>query len=261
MHRSLDQRFVIGTPRAFSLIELLVVIAVVSTLFGILLPMLAGSVERARGFKCQMSQRTVAFDFQIFADEQLHGDRGEDSGRSSFQIDTFQESQYGVDEYWRWGGDRLTHETPDSNGNDPMRCPSVREPITLRNNIACSSGAIGPPQNVSYGFNARLDRAEIQDSYGRPRAVKVRLRSAVVQESNVPLLIDVDGRRAFELSANPIYTAPSLDSAGPYAGDRVWFPGLRHDGKANAAFMDGHVASSSAPDEEPVWRWDYQPIR
>ncbi|MCA9304153.1 MAG: prepilin-type N-terminal cleavage/methylation domain-containing protein [Phycisphaerales bacterium] len=240
---------------------MLVVIAVVATLFGILLPMLSGSIERARMFKCQMSQRTVAFDFQIFADDQLHGDRGEDSGRSTFRIETFQESQYGVDEFWRWGGDQQTHETPDSNGNDPMRCPSVRDPVTLRNNVACSSGAVGPPQNISFGFNSRLDRAEIVDSHGRPRAVKARLHPSVVQESNVPLLIDVDGQRAFMIGANPIYTAPSLDSFGPYAGDRVWFPGLRHNGQANAAFMDGHVASSSTPDEEAGWRWDYQPIR
>ena len=245
----------------FTLIELLVVMAVIATLIGILTPMLASSIERAREFKCSMSQRTVAFDFQLFADDQLHGDRGDDDGSRSFAIETFQESQYGVDEFWRWGSDTTAHQTPDANGNDPMRCPSVREPLTLRSNFACSSGAVGPPQGVSFGFNARLNRAEILDSHGRPRAVHVRLNASILQHSDVPLLLDVDGQRAFELGVSPIYTGPSLDSLGPYAEDRVWFPGKRHNGNTNVAFMDGHVEASSHPDQEPGWRWDYQPVR
>ncbi len=249
------------THAGFSLIEVLVVIALVTALFGVLLPMLSASLERARSYQCQMAQRAVAFDFQIFADNELHGDRGDDHDRTTFQIETFQESQYGVDEFWRWGQDQSAHQTPDSNGNDPMRCPSVSQSVTLRNNLACSAGAIGPPQGVSFGFNARLNRIEVLDSRGRPRAIKARLRSSILQQSSVPLLIDIDGQQALTLGVNPLYTAPSLDSRGPYAGDRVWFPGTRHNGHANAAFMDGHVASSSDPEHEPGWRWDFQPTR
>jgi len=221
--------------------------------------MLSSSIERAREFKCSMSQRAIAFDFQLFADEQLHGDRGDDEGRSTFQIETFQESQYGVDEFWRWGDDSSAHETPDADGNDPMRCPSVREPMVLRNNTSCSNGAVGPTQNLSFGFNARLHRAERIDARGRPRAVLARLRSSILEYSSVPLLLDIDGERAFELGVPAIYTAPSLDSQGPYAQDRVWFPGKRHNGRANVAFMDGHVEGSAEPDQEAGWRWDYQP--
>jgi len=249
------------TRPAFTLIEMLAVMSVISILLAILLPMLASSMERAREFKCQMSQRTVAFDFRLFADEQLHGNRGDDNGRHSFDLETFQENQYGVDEFWRWGDDISAHETPDSDGNDPMRCPSLRQPIVLRDNLSCSSGAVGPPQSVSFGFNARLDRAEITDAYGRPVAVHVRLRPAILQNSSVPLMLDIDGERAFELGVPAIYTAPSLDSQGPYAGDRVWFPGKRHNGRANVVFMDGHVEASAKPSQESGWRWDYQPIR
>ena len=248
------------TKRGFTLVELLVVMGVIALLIGILLPMLAGSIDRARAFKCQMSQRTVAFDFQLYADDQLHSDRGDENHSRTFTIETFQESQYGVDEFWRWGDDASAHQTPDDSGNDPMRCPSVKGPITLRNNAACSSGAVSPPQNISYGFNARLNRAEITDQHGRPRAVLARLSPAILQESSVPLLLDVDGSRAFELGVMPIYTAPSLDSTGPYAYNRVWFPSTRHNGQANVAFIDGHVDSSSAPASEPDWRWEYQPI-
>lgn len=244
---------------AFTLIELLVTIAIISVLIGVLLPALGMAVSHARGFKCQMSQRSVAFDFQLFADDVLHGDRGDDGDSNTFKIETFQESQYGVDEFWRW--DSLgTYETPDTDGNDPMRCPSVREPLVLRSNLACSSGAAGPASSISYAFNARLDRAEIVDQHGRPRLRAVSLNSTILQQSKVPLLIDADGTRAAELGVNALYTAPSLDSLGPYADDRVWFPGLRHAGKANTAFMDGHVASSSTPAQESSWNWEYQPI-
>lgn len=239
---------------------MLAVIGVIAVLLAILLPALGASMERAREFKCQMSQRTVAFDFRLFADDELHGNRGDDDGRSSFSIETFQENQYGVDEFWRWGDDLSAHQTPDDDGNDPMRCPSLKEPIILRNNLTCSNGAVGPPQSVSFGFNARLNRAEVLRA-GRPTAARVRLKQSVLQVSNVPLLLDVDGERAFELGVSAIYTGPSLDSQGPYANDRVWFPGKRHNGRANVAFVDGHVESSAAPSEEPGWRWDYQPVR
>lgn len=245
----------------FSLIELLVVLAVIGLLIAILLPMLASAMESARGFQCQMSQRTVAFDFQLFADPQLHGDRGDDDHGNSFHIETFLESQYGVDEFWRYGESTLLHETPDEQGNDPMRCPSVREPLVMRQNFPCSNGAVSPPQNVSFGFNARLDRIEILDSRGRPRAIAVELRPSILEHSMVPLLMDIDGQRAFELGANGMYIAPSLDSQGPYANDRLWFPGLRHNGSANIAFMDGHVESSSQPDQEPGWDWGFEPTR
>ncbi|MGV6814831.1 MAG: prepilin-type N-terminal cleavage/methylation domain-containing protein [Phycisphaerales bacterium] len=246
----------------FTLIELMVVVAVVALLISITLPILSSAMESAKGFSCQMAQRTVAFDFQLFADQELHGDRGDDSGRSSFRIETFQESQYGVDEFWRWGDGVQRHETPDAEGNDPMRCPSVRHrPLVMRRNFPCSDGAISPPQNVSFGFNARLDRVEMLDARGRPRAVAVRLRSDILEQSMVPLLMDVDGERANELGANAVYVAPSLDSQGPYANDRLWFPGKRHNGKANVAFVDGHVDSSSTPDREAGWKWEYEPRR
>lgn len=248
-------------PSGFTLVETLVVLGVISALLGVLLPAVSMALATARGFRCQMSMRTVAFDFQLFADDQLHGDRGDDHNTRDFRVETFQESQYGVDEFWRWGQDVAQVELPDAEGNDPMRCPSVEAALVLRRNLACTSGAVGPPQAVSYGFNMRLDRAEVIDARGRPRAVPVRLRPDIVSNAMVPLLIDVDGQTAFEKGSRPVFTAPTLDSAGVYAGDRYWYPALRHGGRVNAAFLDGHVASSRAPATEAGWRWDFQPVR
>ncbi|MDF1810458.1 MAG: prepilin-type N-terminal cleavage/methylation domain-containing protein [Phycisphaerales bacterium] len=261
MHRCTGSQTRYKELRGFTLLELLVVVGIIAILISILAPTISGAIAKSRSFQCQMSQRSVAFDFQIFADVNLHGDRGDDGDGQRFSIETFQENQYRVDEFWDYGDEIGSIELPDAYGNDPMRCPEVRQPLTLRNNIACSSGAVGPGESVSYAFNARLDRAEIIDSRGRPRAIKVKLRPSILSQSNVPLLIDVDGQAAQESGVNPIYIAPSLDSQGPYANERMWFPDLRHNGKANIAFIDGHVESSSKPEANEAWRWDYQPTR
>lgn len=245
--------------RGFTLIELMVTIGVIALLVAIVAPALRMAIGAARGFKCQMSQRTVAFDFAIFADDALHGDRGDDQGRSDFSLETFQESQYGVDEFWSWGSvNQVT--MPDEQGNDPMRCPEVRTPLVLAARVPCSSGAVGPPEAVSFAFNLRLHRGEVFDDRGRPRARAVRLRGSIAEHSDVPLLFDGDGERAARLASIPLYSAPSLDSQ-IFADDRFWFPSSRHNGGGNFAFIDGHVASSRTPLDEPGWRWDFQPIR
>ncbi len=71
---------------AFTLVELLMVVSIIGLLIGILTPAISGAMVRARSFKCQMAQRSVAFDFQIFADLQLHGDRGDDGDTSAFGL-------------------------------------------------------------------------------------------------------------------------------------------------------------------------------
>jgi len=247
-------------PQAgFTLVELLVTVSVIALLVAILLPGLRMAVGSARSFKCQMGQRASAFDFAIFADGELNGGRGDDSNRPDFSLDTFQESLYGVDEFWRWG-DVNQVSLPDAQDNDPMRCTEVREPITLARGVPCTNGAIGPPASVSYAFNLRLFRAQVLDPQGRPRARAVRLRESVLSESGVPLLFDGDGARAAELQVNAVFSAPSLGE--PLFGDnRFWFPSSRHNGAGNFAFVDGHVASSSSPVAESGWRWGFAPVR
>ena len=66
----------VRTIRAFTLLELLVVIALISVLVTLLAPALSSTLGSARGFRCQMSLRQIAFDFSLFADEQFKMERG-----------------------------------------------------------------------------------------------------------------------------------------------------------------------------------------
>jgi len=250
------------TQPAYTLLEVLVTIAIVTVLIGMLLPALQGARASVRGLQCQMSQRTVAADFIIFAnDYQMHaGQRGDDARElpaGKFRLETFQESQYQIDEFWGWGS-RQTVSMPFE-GNDPMRCPEVPGNVQLRRGAPCSRGGVSPPEHISFGFNVRLHVAEVERD-GRTRIVAVHLTSQILEHGDVPLFWDVDGAKAEANGVSPVFSGPSLDSGGPFARDRYWFPDFRHNGAANFAFIDGRVEATRAPLSEP-WPWGYQPVR
>ncbi len=244
--------------RAFTLVELLVSIAIIAILLVIALPMLGRTMATARGFRCQVAQRSVAFDFAVFASDNMGPDRGDDEWlKNRFRLETFQDSQYGIDEFWRWG-ESPTHTLPDNADNDPMRCSEVRAQITVTRTLSCTSGGVTPAENISFGFNLRLHRQPVVDG-GSYRLDPVLLSGAVLESGSTPLFWDVDGRVAVSRGLDPIFTAPSLDDGAVLGDNRFWFPARRHNGASNVAFIDGHVDSSRDPLAEAGWAW--KPLR
>lgn len=244
-----------ASRRAFTLVEILISMAIIGLLLAIALPGLARTMATARSFRCQVAQRSVAFDFNVFASDDMGPDRGDDTAlKNRFRLETFQESQYGIDEYWRYG-EAAYHDLPDDQNNDPMRCAEVPDPIRLRRDLPCSSGGVTPPRNISFGFNLRLHRKTVGEG-DEARLEPVLLSASILQHGNVPLFWDVAGKVAASRGLNPVFTAPALDeTSGPLADDSFWFPGNRHNGAANFAFIDGHVESSSSPLTQPGWIW------
>jgi prepilin-type N-terminal cleavage/methylation domain-containing protein/prepilin-type processing-associated H-X9-DG protein len=248
--------------RGFTLLELLITIAVISLLLTLALPTMARALGSARAFKCQMGQRSIVFDFSVYADDILHGNRGDDADEvgTRFQLDNFVERQYGIAEFWRFP-DPTQGRAPDEAGVDPMRCPEVKGELVFTNGFNCNdSRAISPQASISYTFNMRLHRVE-RVKWGMYRLEKIFLRPNVLEASQVPLCWDVDGAAAQAKGAIATFSAPSLDSDGPMAGDAFWYPGLRHNGEGNFAFIDGHVEASAQPLRETYWNWAYQGAR
>lgn len=244
--------------RGFTLVEMLVSIAIVAILLVIALPMLARTMGSARGFRCQVAQRSVAFDFAVFASDEMGPDRGDDAWLNNrFRLETFQDSQYGIDEFWRWG-EVSSYTLPDNANNDPMRCAEVPSEITVKRFLSCASGGVSPPANISFGFNLRMHReSKIVD--GSPRLDPVHLSSAVLESGSTPLFWDVDGKLAASRGLDPVFSAPSLEDRVTLGHDRYWFPARRHNGAVNVAFIDGRVTASRDPLSEPGWAW--KPVR
>jgi len=229
-----------GSRSAFTLIELLVSLFLVAVLMSLLLPALRAVRSQSRAVKCQVHLRNIAFN--------LSGDR--------FWLETFQESQYRIDEYWYRSESRATVSTDEL---DIMTCPEVRGTVELISNTPCRFGAILPKRHVSYGMNLRLFRAEVMRG-GRWGTAPVHLSSAILQPSLIPLVWDIDGGVAADRRITPHYAAPPGAPEAPYASGDWWFPEFaRHDGVLQVGFVGGEVLVTRTPLAERSWKWTFNP--
>lgn len=243
----------------FTLLELLIVLAIIALLLAILLPAMSAGRHAAMDLDCKANFRTVASDFVLFSDPNS-ANRGPLASLDStvFRIEDFQESIYKIDEFWDSGEFERVGMTA---GEEPMMCPASPAPLERRVDMPCSSGAIGPQQNVSAGFNRRLE-TRTRFIEGQPFPATAYLSERVLAHPDVPLLFDVDGAAAVAAGRLPYYAAPPIldDKVDDiYESGNYWFPSMRHRNRINVAFVGGHVLSSAQPLSEPWWRWSYQP--
>ncbi len=243
----------------FTLIELLVVVLIISLLLTILLPALSSVRNRMKGLKCATNLRTVAFRFHLFAEGDAPIGRGDSDrrGRKSFFIGDFQETLYGIDEFWDLGG--ATTGVLESR-QQIMLCPSGARTLTKRRDYPCSNAALGPAEDVSLAVNMRLYRAVVK-FMGKDvlaPAASTHVRPDVLSHPYAPLVMDVDGRTAVARGLEPFYTAPPRPGAtDPYANGHYWMPSARHGRVTCVGFVGGHVLTSPRPERER-WDWGYQ---
>lgn len=246
--------------QGFTLLELLVVVGISSVLIGILLPALSAGRHAAMALECKTKLRTVAMKFIQFADVSGARNRGDSDrlGPRRFRLEDFQESIYGIDEFWDGpAGERVAMKGPEQ----PLMCPAGAANLERRSDIPCSSGAIGPQVNVSIAFNKRLE-TRTRTIGGRPMRANAYPTDKILQYPDVPLLLDADGGQATARDVIPYYTAPPIvddKSIDIYESGIFWFPSFRHRGQSNIGFVGGYVLSSNHPSTEPWWKWDYQP--
>jgi len=247
-----------GARRGFTLLELLVVVAIIAMLVAILVSTVVKVRGSTRGFVCKNNLKTVAFDFLQFADEYAHPYRGDSErfGRSSFDLEDFQERVYGIAEFWKVSG--LT-EAAYEPSKQPLMCPGGPNPLKKQAGVPCRDYAVTPAANVSVALNMRLYRASVLLG-GRPVLHPVQLTPRLQEHPAVPVAFDVDGAAAAKRGILPYYSAPPAGAAADlYGSGRFWFPASRHAGQVNACFVGGYVLSARKPAAAPGWDWRHQP--
>lgn len=245
--------------RAFTLVELLVTLSIITILISLLVPGLFAVRSRSRAYACQVNLRSVSFDFNVFADSSLHGNRGDDTSSPTFRLETFQESQYRIDEFWRWAGTTFKGSVRDLG---VMACSEVAGDVLIRSQTPCRGGAVQPARNISYAFNLRLDYPEVfrNKMWSTP---PIRLSDRLLQtaqQDQIPLLWDIDGAVAEARDVTPHYSTAPSEPGRPYSDGRTWFPGRRHAGRMQIAALDGSVGETDAPlGPDSRWLWTFQP--
>lgn len=246
--------------RGFTLIEILVTLSLIAILMAILIPSLKAVRGQSRSLKCRINMRSVAFEYQAFLTPEVPMNRGNDEsdpnlGGNRFWLETFQETQYRIDEFWDRPSDLVEGVTDDLG---IMACPEVRGEVQLRSGKACRGGAVTPSRNVSYAMNLRLDRAERK--LGEVWFTEhVRLSDSILTMQLVPLIWDIDGQIAADRRITPHYSAPPGESGTPYSAGNEWFPAFSRHGYLQVAFTSGEVLSTADPLKETSWNWTFNP--
>jgi prepilin-type N-terminal cleavage/methylation domain-containing protein/prepilin-type processing-associated H-X9-DG protein len=244
--------------RGFTLLELLVVVAIIAILISLLIPALQSVRGQARTLHCASNMRSVAIAFQLFADDRSVSGKGDSEalGPNRFRINDFQDQLYRLDEFWDGGEEPVARLQA---GRQLTMCPSAAKYLEKRRGFPCGRSALAPLENVSLAFNMRLYRGTLRigDSVVLAPVAVTSLRRDVLDHPYVPLAMDVDGAAAARAGLDPFYIAPEIPGReDPYIANRFWLPGIRHNGRINAAFVGGHVLSSPEPAAE-VWNWSY----
>jgi prepilin-type processing-associated H-X9-DG protein len=238
---------------------MLAVVAIVTLTVSIALPALSAARSSAKTLVCSSNLKTVTLEFALFAEGESATGRGESEklGRGRFRIGDFQESVYGLHEFWDAGEQTSAALRGKS---ELMACPASGGPLTKRKGFPCGSAAIGPVEDVSLGMNMRLHRAAVsfKGKTVLSPVASTYLHAGIMRHPYVPLIMDVDGAEADRQGREPFYLAPSLpDTQDPFSDDRYWTPSPRHGRKTNVGFVGGHVLTSPEPQQER-WDWAYQ---
>ena len=258
----------------YTLVELLVVMAIIALLVSLLMTGLRSVMRQANSLVCMSNLRQIAFQFQRVAENPADLKRwdADHADLSGFGLTSFIDKVYTAGAYFR---PVVPGESESVNefyrGQEIFLCPAAPSRIRVtggRRVLDPIAPAIMYPENVSYGFNARLHKIfRYSQEEGKWVERYVKLSLNMYDWPNAPrtaLVFDVDARAAVKAESDPHLIAPpnepiflddpddpddpifgyqpGEDSLGLIHG-RKWFPSQRHQGKTNVALLDGSVRS------------------
>lgn len=213
--------------RAFTLIELLVVVAIIALLMAILLPALSNAREQAKGVACATNLRGIGLAHAIYQDENQGWCLTRVSGTSGFK-------------YWP----ETLYEAGIVASTKAFLCPS--DPLSAYND-----------SSVTYGINEKMlgqawnhsvtPQVKILTLQGVPNINTAIFFSESCADGTFPSLknrnascvVDSIGGRILPDDTNLVASSSSVYVYPVYA---------RHNGKANASFIDNHVEALRVKD-------------
>lgn len=230
---------------AFTLIELLVVIAIIAILAGMLLPALAKAREKGKATSCVNSQRQMAIAQRVYADDH--------EGRYCF---TFQVRGNNVDRK-AW----FNFLQPYQQTTNLLLCPSQTRKFKELYNIYPSDQRDKALSN--YAMNFRLggcdwpgiwdvkDWPPLKDAVVRNPSGTVHLTDSGTQPLNTRDPTKCVTEKSPEKAGAWIVHDPANDApcvgCVTSSGDPNWGgPQLRHNGRSNVTFADGHIQAMRA---------------
>jgi len=231
--------------RGFTLIELLVVMAILSILFALMMPAIQTAKERAREGRCKQNMKSIANVMMIFAGE--HDDHLPAAGQCMRNTEWD----------WTFGGNVIAVPTVDpapanrievEKGSlwsyltsyprvGPFGDPSARGMAPEwyaspdKNPYLCPSvGPVGRKRGCSYAMNYQLDTYPAGEP---PIGIQI---SRIRNLSRKVLFVDES-----EQTINDGWFVPQGHENDVRSPEqlRSW---LKHNGGANMAFCDGHIA-------------------
>lgn len=227
-------------PSAFTLIELLVVIVIIAVLAALVLPTLARAKTSARRLECltRVKQWAGAFIAYTHDNEDWIPREGFHDAGDTFRNNWAQVVHPRSQDVWYNALSNDVGKPPASSyalprdwpafyeWNSFFHCPSARFP-----------GNVGtyPAALFSLAMNSKLIEAPFPD----PSVPRIKFtRIAQSQPSRIPLFLDnlLDDEK-------PVTRFQPRNFLGQPASYASRFAGVRHGGKGNIAFADGHADS------------------
>jgi prepilin-type processing-associated H-X9-DG protein/prepilin-type N-terminal cleavage/methylation domain-containing protein len=242
--------------RAFTLVELLVVVAVIATLAGVLLPALAGARAEARRAAGASNIRQLQLANTVYA--------GEHDGRFlPAAVDIFPRANIRERENThRWHGTRERPSGPFDPGGGPIT-PYLESAGASRAVRACPSFAPRLEELAAsgegfesgcggYGYNAAFVGARRQRDHAGKWVLTARAGAIVGDDAGSrdsrfrrPDATVAFADAALSLGGSLIEYSFAEPPVWPHLPDFSPHPSVhfRHRGRANAAWLDGHVTS------------------
>ncbi|CAA6677634.1 MULTISPECIES: DUF1559 domain-containing protein [unclassified Lentimonas] len=218
---------------AFTLIELLVVIAIIAILAGILIPAVGKVRESANQAKCVSNLRQLAVAANMYAtghSGNYHGLNAETEANS--QIPWFEQLRPYID------------DENSKQSIELINCPSAEHYLEVDGKMKTTH---------AYGWNPTL----IPDTRTKDDGTKPSpYRTIKVQRPSETILVADAGQRYPSgwgfgyFASSGVYNPATADTALPPSSFTSYGASLdnpsfstRHNGRGNAAFVDGHVES------------------